>query len=258
MQGAKPRLRLFVELPLAAGLTIPLSPEQAHRALAVMRMAQGEPVVLFNGCDGEWRGGLMPAGRRAAAVTLSRPLRPQAAEPDLWLAFAPLDGPHTALLVEKATELGVARLLPVLTTRTQGRSFNAGRLAARALAAAEQCERLTVPEIAALQPFDRFLAGWPGARPLLVGDETGVGRPLAEVAAGLAAGVAGGLALLTGPEGGFVAAELDGLASRPFVTRVHMGPRILRAETAAIAGLAILQALAGDWRDRGSFRGGNE
>lgn len=257
MEGAKPRLRLFVELPLAAGLTIPLSPEQAHRALAVMRMAQGEAVVLFNGRDGEWRGGLMPAGRRAAAVTISRRLRPQAPEPDLWLAFAPLDGPHTALLVEKATELGVARLLPVLTARTQGRNFKEERLAARALAAAEQCERLTVPAIAPALPLDRLLAEWPAARPLLVGDETGAGQPLAAVAAGLA-GAPGGLALLTGPEGGFAAAELDGLAGRPFVTRVHMGPRILRAETAAIAGLAILQALAGDWRESGGSPGGNE
>jgi len=242
-----PKLRLFVPDDLTAGATVALAAEQAHYLTNVMRAQIGDGVALFNGRDGEWAGEIVARGKRTVELRLGARLREQAREPDLWLAFAPIKRGRIDFVAAKATELGVARLLPVLTARTQMTRVNVARLYANAIEAAEQCERLTVPEVAEPQPLADLLAGWPGERRLLVGDETGGGRPIAEVASELARGASLPCAVLVGPEGGFTAGELDALANLPFVTKIGLGPRVMRADTAAIAALSVIQAIAGDW-----------
>lgn len=243
----RPRTRLHVAAGLAAGARVLLTPPQAHYLANVLRLAAGDAVCLFNGRDGEWRARLGPIKRGAGDAVAETMLRPQAAEPDLWLLFAPLKKARTDYLAEKATELGVARLWPVFTRRTNAERVNLDRLRATAVEAAEQSERLTVPELREPAALAEALADWPAGRRLLVCDETGGGEP---VATALAREEARGpaWAVLIGPEGGFARDELDGLRKLPFVTPVGLGPRILRADTAALAALACLQALAGDWR----------
>jgi 16S rRNA (uracil1498-N3)-methyltransferase len=246
-----PKLRLYVTDDLAAGAGIALSREQTHYLANVMRAGLGDAVALFNGRDGEWAATIAALGKRGAELTVAAALRPQVAEPDLWLAFAPIKRGRIDWIAEKATELGVARLLPVMTARTQMGRVNVERLAANAVEAAEQCERMTVPPVDAPVRLDALLAAWPRHRILYVGDETGHGRPLAEA---LRAAAGDGLAgdpprgVLVGPEGGFAPDELDALDDLPFVTKISLGPRVMRADTAAIAALAVIQALAGDWR----------
>jgi 16S rRNA (uracil1498-N3)-methyltransferase len=167
-------------------------------------------------------------------------------EPALWLVFAPIKRLRLDWLIEKGTELGVGAFVPVMTERTQAERINRERLADHAIAAAEQCERLSVPEIREPRRLEDVLADWPGERRLIVCDETGGGTPLAAALGALPAGSAA--ALLVGPEGGFAQTELDALAILPFVTRAGLGPRVLRAETAALASLAVYQAIAGDGR----------
>ncbi len=241
-----PRLRLHVTTSLDAGGAVTLGGKQTHYLRNVMRAKAGDLVALFNGKDGEWRGRIEAMGRGAADLVLEAQLRPQTPEPDLWLAFAAVKRGPMDLIAEKATELGAARLLPVFTGRTQTARVNTGRLAAIATEAAEQCGRLTVPEIAEPQALDALLDDWPdGGRPLLVCDESGRAPPLADVLAGLDGSRWG---VLVGPEGGFDAAELDAMGRLAFARRVGLGPRILRAETAAVAALSVLQALRGEWR----------
>jgi 16S rRNA (uracil1498-N3)-methyltransferase len=161
--------------------------------------------------------------------------------------FAPIKRVRLDWVVEKATELGAAALLPVMTARTQPERLNRERLRALAIAAAEQCERLSVPDIAIPEPLDRVVAAWPAGRRLVLCDESGAGMPIAEALAGFPRQAPA--ALFVGPEGGFTDRELDALGKLPIVTRVGLGPRVLRAETAAVAALAVFQAIAGDWRD---------
>jgi len=251
MEDVKPAARLFTEGPLGPNLSVPLERAQSHYLAHVMRLGEGDSVALFNGRDGEWRAFVAQVARHAVTLRCEAQVRPQRAEPDIWLAFAPLKKTATDFVIEKATELGASRLLPIFTRRTATARVNADRLRARAVEAAEQCERLSVPDVADAIPLDRLLAGWPAGRRLFVLDETGGGRPIASV---LEEGRGGGEALpahafLIGPEGGFSPNELDALRKLAFVTPVGVGPRILRAETAALAGLACWQALVGDWRD---------
>jgi 16S rRNA (uracil1498-N3)-methyltransferase len=171
-----------------------------------------------------------------------RQTRPQAPEPDLWLLCAPLKKDRTDLVVEKAAELGVSLLWPVFTRRTNAGRVNLERMRAHLIEASEQCERLGVPELAQPAPLEKVLETWPAERVLLFLDESGGGAPLAEAATDTPA------ALLVGPEGGFAPEERRLLESKPFCRPVGLGPRILRAETAAIAALAVWQAVAGDWR----------
>ncbi len=224
--------RLHVPGELAAGTELSLSPEQAHYLGGVLRLRAGEMVILFNGRDGEWRGRLDEIRRDKARVAVHMQLRPQAAEPDLWLVFAVLKRDATDLVVQKATELGVSALLPVFSARTNAARINLDRLSAIAREAAEQSERLTVPEVRAPAPLPDLLARWPSERGLAAAIERG----------GPARIPYGSGALLVGPEGGFAAAELDALRAARFVSPISLGPRILRAETAVIAGLALLQA----------------
>jgi 16S rRNA (uracil1498-N3)-methyltransferase len=238
--------RLYIPQPLTAGVAVALDLAQSHRLRNVLRLDTGAAVAAFNERDGEWLCRLTPQGRRGAALVPEHRLRAAEAERDPWLLFAPIKRARLDWLVEKATELGVAALAPVWTARTQPERLNRERLQALAIAAAEQSERLSVPEIRVPEPLDQLLADWPPQRRLIVCDETGAGTPIAAALEALPAMASA--ALLIGPEGGFTETELDALGKLPIVTRVGLGPRVLRAETAALAALAVFQAIAGGWR----------
>lgn len=240
------KARLYVAAPLAAGAVVPLTADQAHYAGRVMRLGVGDPLSLFNGRDGEWRARVKTIGRKGGEATVEEQLRPQTVESAPILLFAPLKKSALDVLVAKATELGVAELRPVSTRRMVAARVNLQRLRAQAVEAAEQCERLTVPDVRAPESLERALGAWDKTRKLFVADETGGGIPLAD--AFPAADRARSVGFLVGPEGGFERSELDALGRLPFVTRVALGPRILRAETAALVVLACWQALAGDGR----------
>ncbi|HEY3908825.1 MAG TPA: 16S rRNA (uracil(1498)-N(3))-methyltransferase [Stellaceae bacterium] len=239
--------RLYVEGELMPGAALELAPGPAHHLRTVLRLAAGAAVAAFNASDGEWLCRIAESSRSRVTIAAERRLRTAAPEPDLWLLFAPIKRARLDWLIEKATELGVSLLLPVWTRRTEVERLNLDRLRAHAVAAAEQSERLSVPALRLPQALDEALAAWPVERRLVVCDETGAGEPIAEAAARLGRGP---MALLTGPEGGFAETELDILGKFSFVTRVGLGPRVLRADTAALAALAVLQASAGDWRRR--------
>ncbi len=224
-------LRLWVPSPLAAGRDVEASGNQAHYLAHVMRRATGDVVLLFNGRDGEWRARIAQLGKRSALLTPESQVRGQAPGADLWLAFAPLKRDATDLVVRQATELGASALLPVLTERTNTARINQDRLLAIAIEAAEQCERLSLPEIRPPVSLPALLAAWPEGRLLAAAIErAGPAAPPTEAGA-----------LLIGPEGGFAPAEIDALRRTRFVAPICLGPLVLRAETAAVAGLALLQ-----------------
>ena len=237
-------LRLFVEFPLSPGVGVALAPAQAHYLGAVMRRGPGDGLLLFNGRDGEWRAEISDLKRRSrASVVVTEQTRGQAAEPDLWLLFAPVKRTPVDLIARCATELGVSALMPVITQRTDAKRLNLERLRANAVEAAEQCGRLTVPDCAAPSALARRLADWPAERRLLLCDESG-GVPVAEALGGAAPGP---WAVIIGPEGGFANEEFDAMAAMKQTLRVGLGPRTLRAETAVAAALSSWQALVGDW-----------
>jgi 16S rRNA (uracil1498-N3)-methyltransferase len=238
--------RLYVPQRLAEGVAVALDDAQTHRLRHVLRLSSGAAVAAFNARDGEWLCRLIEEGRRGAALVPEYQRKTVEIEADLWLLFAPIKRARLDWLIEKATEIGAAALVPVWTARTQPERLNRERLQTIATAAAEQSERLSVPDIRAPEPLEKVLAGWPAERRLFVCDETGGGAPVAEVLRGWQPEQPA--ALLIGPEGGFTETELDALGKLPIVTRVGLGPRVLRAETAAIAALAVFQAIAGDWR----------
>lgn len=241
----QPPIRVYLDQPLAAGSEIEVGAETAHRLITVLRLSPGAAVGAFNADDGEWLCRLSATGRRRVSLAVERRLRPPRSEAELWLLFAPIKRARIDWLVEKASELGATELWPVWTRNTQNERLKLDRLRAHAIAAAEQSERLSVPILHAPQPLDAALAAWPGDHPLLVCDESGGGEPIAAAAAKLAHPPA---AVLVGPEGGFADTELDLLSKFTFVSRVGLGPRVLRADTAALAALAVVQAIAGDWR----------
>jgi 16S rRNA (uracil1498-N3)-methyltransferase len=223
-----------------------LDEAQAHRLKHVLRLGPGAAVAAFNESAGEWLCELVELGRGRSALNPLRQIRAPETGPDLWLSFAPLKRARLDWLVEKASELGAAALLPIWTARTQPERINRDRLYAIAVSAAEQSERLSVPEIRTPERLDQALAAWPADRRLILCDESGAGMPIADAWLALSANVPA--AVFVGPEGGFTDAELDALGKLPIVTRVGLGPRVLRAETAALAALAVFQAIAGDWR----------
>ena len=237
-------IRLYVDAPLGEDAAVQATAEQAHYLGRVMRLGVGDPVLLFNGRDGEWRAEIARIDKRAADLVARERTRDQDEAAGPWLAFAPIKKTGTDFIIQKATELGASRLMPVATGNTQTGRTNTERLRAQAVEAAEQCERLTLPEVSDMTDLAELLAGWPSERTLFVLDETGGGKPIAAAAA--AAG--GPVGFLVGPEGGFQARELDRFATIPSVTPVTLGSRILRAETACLAALSVWQAVAGDWK----------
>ena len=222
---------------------MPLSPDQAHYLSAVMRLPPGAEIAVFNGRAGEWSARIVQAAKRGGMVEPLAQIAPQRDPPDLWLLFAPIKKARTDFIVEKAAELGAARILPVQTDFTNAERIRQDRLQAHAVEAAEQCGGTFVPEVADLRPLAAVLEGWAPGRRLLWADEAAAGP--ADSLAGLPGGP---WAVLIGPEGGFSAAERARLRALPFVSRVSLGPRILRADTAAVAALTLWQSALGDWQ----------
>jgi 16S rRNA (uracil1498-N3)-methyltransferase len=236
--------RLFLDAPLVAGREVALTREQMNYLVNVLRLQAGQPVLVFNGRDGEWQAALTSVSKKAAALTPDRQVRPQETGPDIDYLFAPLKHARLDYMVQKAVEMGARRLRPVLTRRTQVHRINLERMLANAVEAAEQCGILSLPEIAEPAALETVVAGWPGDRLLVFCDED---APVRDPVAALAAhrGVSGA-AVLIGPEGGFDPAERTLLQRVTPSVAVSLGPRILRADTAAVAALALVQAVLGD------------
>jgi len=240
--------RLFIDVVLAEGASVTLGRSQAHYLGRVMRLKVGDHVSLFNGKDGEWTAAIETAGKNRVSAIVEKQNRLQEEEQGPWVSFAPIKKTPTDFIVEKATELGATRLGPVFTQNTNSTRIKLGRLRAHAIEAAEQCQRLTVPEIAEAVTLDQFIADWPKDRKLLWLDESGGGRPIADALSDLRDG-SGGIThecgFLSGPEGGFAVTELDALRERDFVVAIDLGPRVLRADTAVLAAMACWQAFFG-------------
>jgi 16S rRNA (uracil1498-N3)-methyltransferase len=236
--------RLYVTGELRAGEPFVLSGDQAHYLGAVMRRKPGDPVLVFNGRDGEWLAEARALTKRSGTLAPMRQTRPQTEPPDLWLLFAPIKRQRIDVIAEKAAELGVRVLQPVLTRRTAVERVNLDRLEAHAIEAAEQCGLLSVPVLRTPLPLERAIDDWDPARRLLYCDESGTAPPALEALRGAARGP---WAVLIGPEGGFNADERAYLKAHPATFSVSLGPRIMRADTAAIAALSLWQAVLGDW-----------
>ncbi len=236
--------RLFITADLTNGAAIDAGPEHSHYLLNVLRMTDGGEVLVFNGRDGEWRAAVEAKSKKAARLKLIEQTRPQPPTPDLAYCFAPLKQGRLDYLVQKAVEMGAGILQPVITQHTQVSKAGTDRLRANAIEAAEQCGILAVPEVAEPIKLDLLLAGWEKDRRLIFCDEdASTNNPLPA----LQAISETKLGLLIGPEGGFSDVERRQLRSLPFVTAIPLGPRILRADTAAVAALAVVQATVGDW-----------
>jgi 16S rRNA (uracil1498-N3)-methyltransferase len=242
--------RLYVDQPLMDGGIVAAGKAQAHYLRIVLRMRPGDNVLLFNGRDGEWRARIGPAEDRNCPLLLGERVRPQTAAADLHYLFAPLKHVRLDYLVQKTVELGVARLQPVWTHHAQVARINLARMRANAIEAAEQCGILTLPEIGDPVALAALLAARDSARLLVFCDEAAdVTDPVAALAAARPLAAAPPpLAVLVGPEGGFSEDERALLARQPNVVRLALGPRILRADTAAVAALSLVQAVLGDWR----------
>ena len=236
--------RVFVDQPLAAGERLEATGDQANYLRNVLRLGAGDTILVFNGRDGEWRASLAPVGKRGLALAIEAPTRPQIGGPDIHYVFAPLKRARLDYMVQKATEMGVARLLPVLTRHTVAERVNTERMRANAIEAAEQCGILRVPEVAEPVKLATALAGWDPQRRLIFCDERAA---IADPIAVLTRVAAGPLAVLIGPEGGFADEERAILAAKPYVVALSLGPRILRADTAVIAALTLVNAVLGDW-----------
>ncbi len=236
--------RLFVDAPLGKGARIDLSREQANYLLNVLRLGAGDSIIIFNGREGEWRAVLADTGRKSASLNIEELLRPQVAGPDLDYLFAPLKHARLDYMVQKAVEMGASRLRPVLTRRTQANRVNLERMRANVIEAAEQCGILTLPEIEEPRALEKTLAQWPQDRLLVFCDEdAAMSDPVAALRARAQPGSA--LAVLIGPEGGFDPSERAMLMGMEQTLAISLGPRILRADTAAVAALAVVQAAFG-------------
>jgi len=251
----RPRARLYVENDLKTGAKILLDGNPGHYLVNVMRLRPGEYVTLFNGREGDWRAEIIKTGKGKATLAVGENSAPQKDEPDLWYLFAPIKKARLDYMVQKATELGVSLLRPVLTERTNLDRLKEDKIRLNAIEAAEQCERMTVPQVAPLIRLDRLLDSWPADRLIMFCDEEGgadqnafpVPRAIDEVNAWQ--GRPEKWAILIGPEGGFSPEERALIRAQPHVVPVTLGPRILRADTAAVAAIALWQSFAGDWRE---------
>jgi 16S rRNA (uracil1498-N3)-methyltransferase len=235
--------RLFVEEALAADVGIALDAARSNYLRNVMRLGAGDRVHVFNGRDGEWAATIREAGKRSTVLGVETLLRPQPSPTDLWYVFAPLKHARLDYMVQKAVEMGASRLVPVMTRRTQASRVNIERMQANAVEAAEQCGILSLPQTDEPRPLDRLLAEWPADRTLVFCDE---GAEIADPIAPLQQARLGPLAVLIGPEGGFDDRERAALIRVPGCVRISLGPRILRADTAAVAALTLVQAVLGD------------
>ncbi|MFM8747503.1 MAG: 16S rRNA (uracil(1498)-N(3))-methyltransferase [Aestuariivirga sp.] len=235
--------RLHVDAALNQGAEIALPREQAHYLTGVLRLSPGDPVEAFNGRDGAWLAYLAPAGKKDAALRCERKLSDVTPPPDIDYCFAPLKHARLDYVVQKATELGARRLRPVITQRTVAERVNLARMRANAVEAAEQCNLVFVPDVMEPVKLAPLIAAWEPGRALVYCDETAaIANPL-DALKHLRAPAA----VLVGPEGGFTKDEKAMLRSLPFVTAISLGPRIMRADTAAVAALAVMQAVLGDW-----------
>ncbi len=237
------KIRLCVTQALGDGQTIPLTQDQAHYLFGVMRLKIGARVLLFNGVDGEYLAEVTEAAKRKGVLTCLEQTRLLQMPPDLWLLFAPIKKARTDFIVEKAAEMGAARIMPVQTRYTNSDRIRQDRLQAHALEAAEQCGGTYVPEVTDIRKLDAVLADWPTDRRLIFCDEALIGTKEALQAASDGKK----WAILIGPEGGFSDDERIQLSALPFVTKISLGPRILRADTAAVAALTLWQSTLGDW-----------
>ncbi|HEX4370951.1 MAG TPA: 16S rRNA (uracil(1498)-N(3))-methyltransferase [Rhizomicrobium sp.] len=244
LKEAGGRTRLFVGASLEPGGAVTLDEGQSHYLLHVLRAKAGDRVLLFNGRDGEWQAEITATFKRGVTVVLRAHTAQQTEVPDVWLLFAPVKKTPSDYLAQKATELGARKLQPVFTRRTIVTRINQERLKVNAVEAAEQSARLTVPEIGEALALGKLLDAWPRERRIFFCDEGGDAKPLAQVVREAGEGPC---AILTGPEGGFDPEERENLRRHPFVTPVTLGPRILRADTAALAALAIWQSAKGDF-----------
>jgi 16S rRNA (uracil1498-N3)-methyltransferase len=237
--------RIYLNGPLTVGGSVSCTPEQANYLRSVLRLPSAAELLVFNGRDGEWRASLGHDGKRGATLTLIAQTRAQETGPDLWYVFAPLKRSRLDYMVQKAVEMGASRLVPVLTQHTQAERVNLDRMHANAIEAAEQCGILRIPEVAEPAKLANVLASWPVKRHLIFCDE---GAALANPIEALRQLPPGPLAVLIGPEGGFSEPERAQISTKPFAVRLSLGPRIMRADTAAVAALAVVQAVLGDWR----------
>lgn len=238
--------RLHVDAPLAEGAEVPLGEAQANYLVNVLRLGEGARLLVFNGCDGEWRASIDVVKKRSCTLRVEALERAQEAGPDVDYLFAPLKRSRLDYMVQKATEMGVARLRPVLTRHTIADRVNTERMKANVIEAAEQCGILRVPEVTEPEKLDKVLAGWDAGRRLILCDEVAEVKSPLEALAAVPNGTP--LAVLIGPEGGFAPAEREALLAKPYVTGLSLGPRIMRADTAAVAVLALVNAALGDWR----------
>lgn len=236
------KTRLYVDQPLAEGNRVPLTKEQAHYLFSVMRLPLGARVALFNGVDGEWHAEVVEAGKRAGTLLCEVQSKPLQLPPDLWLLFAPIKKTRTNFIVEKACEMGAARICPVQTEYTNAERIRLDRMQAQVLEAAEQCGATYVPEVSELAKLGTVLDRWPAERHLMFCDESLLGA-----ASVLTQAPKGPWAILIGPEGGFSPRERTRLQAMDQAHAVSLGPRILRAETAAVAALTLWQSALGDW-----------
>lgn len=228
---------------MSPGQSLPLSRDQAHYLFGVMRRGVGDRVAVFNGVDGEFLAEVTQAGKRAGVLTLAEQTRPLQRPPDLWLLFAPIKKARTDFIVEKAAELGVSVIQPIMTRFTNSERIRRDRLQAHAVEAAEQCGGTFVPEVRDIVPLERLLSDWPADRALIFCDEALVGTPV-EAGAGMPPAPA---AIVIGPEGGFSDDERARMAAMPGTKTLSLGPRILRADTAAVAAISLWQNAVGDW-----------
>lgn len=247
-----PQIRIYTQNQLDKNQLIELSPEQSHYLCNVMRQKAGEELSLFNGVDGQWSGEIISISKKNCSVQLKIQTKPQKSEPDIWLCFAPVKNSPINNLVQKATELGVSKLIPVYTQRTVISRVNTDRLNLIAIEAAEQSHRLNLPEIAEPVKLANLLNNWPEDRGLIVCDESGGGISFASA---LKSPKYDKYAILIGPEGGFSQSEFELMKKKPYIVGVSMGPRILRADTAAIVALACYMNILGDWDEPPHFSG---
>lgn len=239
---ADAKIRLYVEHDLSVGNSVPLDRDQANYLFNVMRLGVGAHVLLFNSRDGEFLAEVADAGKRRGLLAVLRQTKPLQMPPDLWLLFAPIKKARTDFIVEKAAEMGAARICPVQTEHTNSDRIRQDKLQAHAMEAAEQCGGTYVPEVADIAKLRLVLENWPHDRSLMFCDEALVGE-----AQGLAQAKPGKWAILIGPEGGFSNGERDLLSKLEQSVPVSLGPRILRADTAAVAALTLWQSALGDW-----------